>query len=98
MIRNIEVVATPKEIADMLFDLDNKEVAQVFVHWKILFDQEYKRRKEAKENIWIFDLNHFMLHVVKELDNDGKEFFRSAYAHLIYTDCVDGIFRKVTDY
>lgn len=86
MERTVEIKGTPKEVAELLFNLDNKEVAEVFAHWKNLFDEEYKRRKEAKETIWIFDLNHFLLYVVGEMDNDGKDIVRSMYSSLIYKE------------
>lgn len=82
--RTIEIKASPEEVAELLFELDNKEVAEVFSIWKRKFDEEYDRRKEAREPIWIFDLNHFILHVLTEMDDDGKEFFRTGYANMIY--------------
>ncbi len=89
----IELNPNPKEVAEMLFNLDNKEVAEVFAHWKKLFDIEYDRRSKAKESIHIFDLNHFFLYVADELDNDGIDFFRSAYASIIYK-YIDDIHKK----
>jgi hypothetical protein len=81
--RNIEVSADPKEVAELLFDLDNKQVAEVFNHWKRLFDSEYESRKANNQPIWIFDLCHFMMHVIPELDSDGLDLIRSMYTSLI---------------
>lgn len=85
MKKEITVTLSTDEIAEALFDLDNKQVAEVISKWKELFDQEYKRRKAEGETIWIFDLNHFMMYVMKEADENVKEFFRNAYAHYLYT-------------
>ena len=85
MEKTIEIKATPQEVANLLFDLDNKQVAEVFALWTKLFEDEYQRRKEAGEQNWIFGLDHFMLYVVKELDDDGKKLITSMYSHLIYT-------------
>jgi hypothetical protein len=93
MKQEIEVKANVKEMAEMLFELDSKQVAEVFAEWKKLFDQEYERRKRDKETIWIYDLNHFMIYVIDEMDDDGKEFIRSAYAMLVYY-LVDDISQK----
>lgn len=84
MEKSIEIKLNPKEIADQLFELDNEQVAEVFSHWKRNFDDEYERRRLANEPIWIFDLNHFMMHVVPRLDEDGKDFFRTAYSTMVY--------------
>jgi len=80
--REVEIKASPEEIAELLFELDNKEVAKVFSIWKKLFEDEYKRKAEAKEPIWIFDLNHFMMWVIPEMDEDGLDFVRSSYLGL----------------
>lgn len=85
----IEIKLGPKEIAQHLFELDNEQVAEVFSHWKKLFEKEYEERKKAGETIWIFDLNHFFMHVAKRLDDDGIDFFRSAYSSILYRFCDD---------
>ena len=85
MNKEVNIILTIDDIAEALFNLDNKQVAEVISKWKKLFDQEYERRKTAGETIWIFDLNHFMLYVMSEADEDVKEFFRNAYAHHLYT-------------
>lgn len=89
MKREIEIQASPKEVAEMLFNLDNEQVASVFSEWKKLFDLEYERRKKEGETIWIFDLNHFMLYVIDKMDEDAKDFIRSSYASLVYRFCND---------
>jgi hypothetical protein len=86
MKQEIEIKLTTDQIAEALFDLDNHEVAEVISKWKQLFDKEYERRKSEGKPIWIFDLNHFMLHVMQEADEHVKEFFRNAYAHHLYTE------------
>ena len=93
MKREIEIKATPKEIAEMLFNLDNYEVAEMFSHWKKLFDDSFNECVKNKKTAWVFDLNHFMMHVIPELDEDGKDFFRSAYATMIY-NLVDNVSKK----
>ena len=85
MNKEVNIKLTTDDIAEALFDLDNKEVAEVISKWKALFDQEYERSKAEGKPIWIFDLNHFMLYVMKEADENVKEFFRNAYAHHLYT-------------
>lgn len=82
--KKVTIEASPKEVAGLLFELDNKQVADVFKEWKLLFDKNYEERKEKGETIWIFDLQHFMLYVAKELDNDGIELLRSFYSSIIY--------------
>ena len=67
MNKEVNITLTTDDIAEALFDLDNKEVAEVISKWKALFDQEYERRKAEGKPIWIFDLNHFMLYVMKEV-------------------------------
>ena len=84
MERKIKIKATPKEVAELLFELDNREVAEVFKQWHKLFEDAYKKRKEAGETIWIFDLNHFMLYVIDEMDEDAHDFIRCAYSQLVY--------------
>lgn len=93
MEKTIKINLTELEVAEALFNLDNKQVAKVFSEWKRLFDEEYERKKSAKEPIWIFDLNHFMLHVIDELDEDGINFFRTTYASMLYK-MVDDIHKK----
>ncbi len=39
----------------------------------------------GKGQLAVIDLNHFMLYVMKEADENVKEFFRNAYAHHLYT-------------
>ena len=85
----VEIKTTPKELAKLLFDLDNEEVAEVFSNWKKLFEDEVNERRKNNETIWIWDLNHFMMHVVKRLDDDGIDFFRSAYSSILYRFCDD---------
>lgn len=81
--KQVNIEHSLDDIAELLFNLDNEQVAKVISLWKLKFDQEYQRRKEAKETIWIFDLNHFMMHVVDRLDNDGVDFFRTAYSSIV---------------
>ena len=89
----INITPTIDQLAEMLFELDNKQVAELFGKWRNLFEEEYQRRKDEGEVIWIFDLNHFMLYVADELDDDGIDFFRSAYASIVYKFC-DKITKK----
>lgn len=88
----IEIKTSPKVLAELLFDLDSQEVGQVFKEWKLLFDENFIKNKDVKGN-WINDLNTFMYFVVKDLDEDGIEFFREAYATIIYRYCND-IYKK----
>lgn len=85
MNKEVNITLTTDDIAEALFNLDNQQVAEVISKWKKLFDREYERRKAEGKTIWIFDLNHFMLYVMSEADEDVKEFFRNAYAHHLYT-------------
>ena len=89
MEKTIEIKATPQEVANLLFDLDNKQVAEVFALWTKLFEDEYQRRKEAGEPVWIFGLDQFMLHVVSEMDDEAKKLVTSMYAHLLYVTVSD---------
>lgn len=93
MKREIEVKATPSEIAELLFELDNKEVAEVFAKWKQLFDEAYQSRKNKKEYIHIYDLSHFMMYVIPEMDDDGLDVVRSMYTSLVY-NFIDDIAKK----
>jgi hypothetical protein len=93
MKRQIEITATPKEVAELLFNLDNEQVAQVFDEWKELFEQEYERKIAAKETVWIFGLNHFMMYVADKMSDDTIDFFRSTYATIVYK-MVDNIHKK----
>ena len=81
---NVTIENTPEEVAEMLFNLNDQEVAAVFALWAKKFDEEYVRRKEAGKPIWIFDLPHFFLHVVKHLDEDGMRIVRDMYAMQLY--------------
>lgn len=79
----IEIKATPENVAELLFELDNQEVAKVFGIWKKKFDEAYEERKAKGEVIWIFDLSHFFMYVVKELDEDGRDLIRSMYSSVL---------------
>jgi len=89
MKKEVEIKASPRELAELLFDLDSKEVGEVFSEWSKLFEEEYQRRKAANETIWIFDLTHFFMYVAKDLDEDGVKFFRDAYTSILYQFCDD---------
>jgi len=84
----VEIKVDPKQLAEMLFDLDSIEVGQVFKEWKLLFDKNFMDNKDQK-GMWIHSLNAFMYHVVNDLDDDGIEFFREAYASVLYKYCND---------
>ena len=84
MEKTIEIKANPKEVAQLLFDLDNEQVAQVFSEWKILFDKEIQRMRSEGKTVWTHDLNHFMLYVVDKMDDDAKDMIRNMYAQLVY--------------
>lgn len=87
--KTVTINATPKEVANLLFELNDIQVAEVFKEWKLLFDKNYEERKENGETIWIFDLQHFLLHVAKHLDKDGVEAVRSFYSSVIYHNIKD---------
>lgn len=84
MKREIEIKASVKEVAELLFKLDNKEVAEVFTEWKRLFDECYESRKREGKPIHVFDLSHFMMYVIPEMDDEGIDVIRSMYSSLIY--------------
>jgi hypothetical protein len=85
--KTVQIEATPDNVAELLFNLDDRQVAEVFSLWHKKFEDEYERRKEAKEPIWIFDLPHFWMHVSKHLDDNGKTIIRDLYAMQFYTHC-----------
>lgn len=85
MEKMVEIKASPEEVANLLFDLDNRQVAEVFKIWSELFEKEYQKNKAEGKTIWIFGLDHFMLYVVKEMDDEAKKLVTSMYSHLIYT-------------
>ena len=93
MKREIEIKASPKEVAELLFNLDNREVAEMFSEWNRLFNEEYERRKASKEPIYIFDLSHFMMHVIPEMDNDAIDVIRSMYTSVVF-NFIDDIGKK----
>ena len=82
--KTVQLKAEPKEVAELLFELDNTQVAEVFAEWKLLFDKNYEEQKDKGKNIFIYDLNHFMLYVAEKLDDDGREMVRSMYSSVIY--------------
>jgi hypothetical protein len=84
MEKTVKIEHSTDDIAELLFNLDNQQVAEVISKWKLLFDQNYEDRKANKEPIWIFDLNHFMMHVIDEMDEDALDFIRSSYSSLVY--------------
>lgn len=81
--QQIEIKATPENVVELLFELDNQEVAKVFKLWKLKFDEGYEERKKNNEPIWIFDLSHFFMYVVKDLDEDGRDLVRSMYSSVL---------------
>ena len=82
----VEIETTPEEISEILFNMDNQQVAKVFDLWRKKFDEEYNRRKEVGEPIHIFDFYHFFLWVVKDLEPDGKQFFKDAFSAVMYSE------------
>ena len=82
----VTIENTPEELAEILFNMDNTEIAKLFGLWRKKFDDEYQRRKEANEPIHIFDFYHFFLWVVKDLDHDGKQFFKDAFSAVTYAE------------
>ena len=93
MKKEIELTLSVEDLAEQLYNLDNEQVANLFSIWKRKFDEGYEERKAAGQPIWIFDLNHFMMYVVPKLDEDGLDFFRSAYSTMIYQMC-DNVSKK----
>lgn len=93
MKRELEVTATPKEIAELLYNLDNKEVAEMFAEWHRLFEENYNKRKAAGDPIWIFDLSHFMMYVIPEMNDEAIDVIRSMYSSVIY-NFIDDIAKK----
>jgi len=96
--QQVEIKLSTDQIAEALFSLDNKQVADVISKWVTLFDESYERAREAGEPVYIFDLNHFMLYVVKEMDEKGLDFIRSSYGTLVYTFCNDIHKKHLTKY
>lgn len=89
MEKTVEIKATPEEVANLLFDLDNIQVAKVFSIWMELFEKEYQKNKAEGKTTWIFGLDHFMLYVIKEMDDEAKKLVTSMYAHLLYVTVGD---------
>ena len=82
----VTIENTPEEIAEILFNMDNIQIAELFSLWMKKFDEEYSRRKKENLPIHIFDFYHFFLYVVKHLDSDGKQFFKDAFSAIIYSE------------
>lgn len=89
MDKNITVTieTTPEEIAEILFNMDNKEVAEVFKLWNNKFKQNWtEKRTQNISGYFIHSLYHFFLYVVKDLDANGKQFFKDAFSAITFSE------------
>ena len=85
--KEVTVTATPEEVAQLLFELDSKQVADVFALWAKLFEDNFTEMHKQGKPVHIFDLPHFMLYVANDLDDDGKKLIRDLYAMVLYKVC-----------
>jgi len=86
MQKTINIQLTNEEIVEALFNKDQSEIAEIFSLWKKRFDKNKEERTRTGKPIWIFDLNHFFMYVAEHLDEDGKDFFRTAFATIWYKE------------
>jgi len=69
----------------MLFNLDEREVAELFKEWNNKFEVNWlEMRAKGEKGMFIHSLYHFFLYVEPHLDRDGKQFFQDANNAIIY--------------
>jgi hypothetical protein len=93
MEKTITVDVSNHELAELLFSKSDVDVAEIISLWKRKFDENFKDKREKGERVDIFDLNHFFMYVVNHLDEDGRDFFRIAFATIFYKE-IDKIVAK----
>jgi hypothetical protein len=86
----VTITPTPKQIADMLFDLSDREVIQVFEEWNNNFEEEYKKPSRSFK----VDLYGFCLYFTRDMSESAKEMVRGMYSALIYNTCTKPYFNK----
>ena len=86
----VTITPTPKQIADMLFDLSDREVIQVFEEWNKNFEEHYAISKQPGK----IDFYGFCLFLTKDMSESAKEVIRSMYSSLIYNTCTKPYYDK----
>jgi hypothetical protein len=86
----VTIKPTPKEIADMLFELDDREVMKVFDEWNKNFEEEYKKPSRSFK----VDFYGFCLYFTRDMSESAKEMVRGMYSALIYNTCTKPYYDK----
>lgn len=86
----VTIQPTPKQIADMLFELDDRQVIEVFEEWNKNFEEEYKKPSKTYK----VDFYGFCLYFTKNMSDEAKEMIRGMYSALIYNTCTEPFWNK----
>lgn len=82
----VTIENTPEEVAEMLWNMDDKQIAKVFELWYKKHEDEYAKMRKEKPNQYFIDHGGMAYYVSNHLSEEAKDCIRNLYSAIWYKE------------
>ena len=76
----ITIENNPEEVAEMLWNMDDAQIAKAFELWFKKHESEYNRMRKEKPNQYFVDHGGMAYYISNHMSEEGKDCIRNLYA------------------